>query len=68
MTTWPAGARARETRSNGGTAASGSNRKQLIHRPVIIAFGWDETSTTNVYPTSLGEPAAVGESPPAGTI
>ena len=52
-----------------GRPCQRARRRQTAAQPsAIIAFGWDETSTTNVYPTSLGEPAAVGESPPAGPI
>ena len=45
----------------------GQNSKQLSIASLLHS-DWDETSTTNVYPASLVEPAAVGKSPPAGPI
>ena len=65
----PARARGKHGRTAEAAGQRGAAaRRQTAQPSAIIAFGWDETSTTNVYPTSLGEPAAVGESPPAGPI
>ena len=55
-------ARAGKRGESGKTANSSASATALLHSD------WDETSTTNVYPASLVEPAAVGKSPPAGPI